>query len=386
VEGVDSDRRPLKILHIDPEKGWGGGESQVLGLLGYLSRRGHQNHLLGHPEGPLFREARGSGVEAFPLTVRNDIDFRPVFFLKRLIRKGRYDIVHFHTKRAHALSLWLGRIEPGIRYVVTRRMDYPVKRNWYNDYLYNRQVDGVVAISRKIVDLLVEGGVRSEKIRLIHSGIDPAPFEKRAASTADAAPTVIGTVAVLEERKGHRFLLEAAALLKQQGHRLKYRLAGEGSERQRLRQLVLEKGLQEDVEFAGFVSDIPAFLSAIDIFVLPSLYEGLGVAVLEAMAAGKAVVVTKAGGLPELVDDTITGVLVPQQDSRALARAIETLIRQKALVRQMGARGRERVLRHFTMEQMAKKNEDYYYELLQAHAGPGWSKTGEEGSRIGIQK
>ena len=386
MKGVDSDRRPLKILHIDPEKGWGGGESQVLGLLGYLSRRGHRNHLLGHPEGPLFREARGSGVEAFPLTVRNDIDFRPVFSLKRLIRKERYDIVHFHTKRAHALSLWLGRIGPGIRYVVTRRMDYPVKRNWYNDYLYNRQVDGVVAISRKIVDLLVEGGVRSERIRLIHSGIDPAPFGKGDASTADAAPTVIGTVAVLEERKGHRFLLEAAALLKQQGHRLKYRLAGEGSERRRLRQLVLEKGLQEEVEFAGFVSDIPAFLSAIDIFALPSLYEGLGVAVLEAMAAGKAVVATRAGGLPELVDDTITGVLVPQQDSRALARAIETLIRQKALVRQMGARGRERVLRHFTMEQMAKKNEDYYYELLQAHAGQGWSKTGEEGSRIGIQK
>ena len=386
MKGVDSDRRPLKILHIDPEKGWGGGESQVLGLLGYLSRRGHRNHLLGHPEGPLLREARGSGVEAFPLTVRNDIDFRPVFSLKRLIRKERYDIVHFHTKRAHALSLWLGRIGPGIRYVVTRRMDYPVKKSWYNDYLYNRRVDGVVAISRKIVDLLVEGGVRSERIRLIHSGIDPAPFGKGDASTADAAPTVIGTVAVLEERKGHRFLLEAAALLKQQGHRLKYRLAGEGSERRRLRQLVLEKGLQEEVEFAGFVSDIPAFLSAIDIFALPSLYEGLGVAVLEAMAAGKAVVATRAGGLPELVDDTITGVLVPQQDSRALARAIETLIRQKALVRQMGARGRERVLRHFTMEQMAKKNEDYYYELLQAHAGQGWSKTGEEGSRIGIQK
>ena len=383
---MDSDRRPLKVLHIDPERGWGGGESQVLGLLNYLSRRGHQNHLLGHPEGPLFREARGSGVGAFPLTVRNDIDFRPVFSLKRLIRKERYDIVHFHTKRAHALCLWLGRIDPGIRYVVTRRMDYPVKKNWYNDYLYNRQVDGVVAISRKIADLLVEGGVRSEKIRLIHSGIDPAPFEKRDASAADAGPMVIGTVAVLEERKGHRFLLEAAALLKQQGHRLKYRLAGEGSERRRLRQLVLEKGLQEDVEFTGFVSDIPAFLSAIDIFVLPSLYEGLGVAVLEAMAAGKAVVATRAGGLPELVDDTITGVLVPQQDSRALARAIETLILQMALVRRMGARGRERVLRHFTMEQMAKKNEDYYYELLRAYPGWGRSKTEEEGGRIGIQK
>ena len=381
---MSSYRRPLKVLHIDPEKGWGGGECQVLGLISYLSRRGHQNHLLGHPEGPLFREAGESGVKTFPLTVRNDIDFRPIFSLKRLIQKEGYDIVHFHTKRAHALSLWLGRNHPGVRYVVTRRMDYPVRRNWYNDYLYNRQVDGVVAISRRIADLLVEGGVRSEKIRLIHSGIDPAPFRKMDISIANAAPRMVGTVAVLEERKGHRFLLEAAALIKQQGHRLKYRFAGEGSERQRLQHFVLEMGLQEDVEFSGFVSDIPAFLSTVDIFVLPSLYEGLGVAVLEAMAAGRAVVATKVGGLPEIVDDTITGLLVPQRDSRALARAIETLISQKGLVPQMGARGRERVLQHFTIEQMAKKNEDYYYELLQVHPGRGWRVTREEVGGIGI--
>jgi len=370
VKGVDSDRRPLKILHIDPEKGWGGGESQVLGLLGYLSRRGHRNHLLGHPEGPLFREARGSGVEAFPLTVRNDIDFRPVFSLKRLIRKERYDIVHFHTKRAHALSLWLRRIYPGIRYLVTRRMDYPVRRNWYNDYLYNRQVDGVVAISQKIVDLLVQGGVRRERIRLIHSGIDPAPFQKMPAADSDRRPTVIGTAAVLEERKGHRFLLEAAALLKRRGHRLKYRFAGDGSERERLQQIVLELGLREDVEMIGFVSDIPAFLSTIDIFVLPSVYEGLGVAILEAMAAGKPVVATRVGGIPELVSDAATGLLVPPMNPQALTEAISTLLSQPGLAQQMGETGRGRVRKDFTVEQMAKKNEDFYYELLEDQFDP----------------
>lgn len=383
---MGSDRRLLKILHLDPEREWGGGERQVIGLLGYLSRRGHQNHLLCHPDGPLCQRARGDGVVALSLAVRNDLDFRPVLSLKRLLRKERYDIVHFHTKRAHALALWLGRGRAETRYLVTRRMDYPVARNWYNHYLYNRQVDGVVAISQKIADLLVQGGVGNGRIRVIHSGIDPAPFERQQAPRSDCSTVMVGTVAVLEERKGHRFLLEAAALLKRQGRRLRYRFAGAGSQRQRLQQMAAELGVQEDVEWAGFVGDVPGFLSGIDIFVLPSLYEGLGVAVLEAMAAARAVVATRVGGLPEIVEDKVTGLLVPGRDAPALAEAIATLAASENLRGQMGEKGRGRVRDCFTQEQMAKKNEDYYYELLEPRRDGGSRVNEKEVSRVGVQE
>ena len=366
--GVSRDRQPLKILHIDPEEGWGGGECQVLGLVTSLSARGHENHLLCHPRGALLGEAQARKIATLPIVVCNDVDFRPIFWLRRLIRAQGYDIVHFHTKRAHALSLGLSRMHADLRYVVTRRMDYPVKRNWYARWLYNRKVDGVVAISRKIAEVLVEGGVRREKVRVIHSGIDPAPFQRRVEARAGSEEKVIGTVAVLEERKGHRFLLEAAALLKAQGRRVTYRIAGEGSQREALQTMVRELGLQEEVVFLGFVSDIPQFLSSVDIFVLPSVYEGLGIAILEAMAAGKPVVASRTGGIPELVTDQVTGLLVPPKDPPALARAIAQLLSQKGLLQLMGDKGRAEVLDHFTMEQMAKKNEDHYYELR--HAAP----------------
>ncbi len=362
---IVDERRRLKLLHIDPERSWGGGESQVLGLLSYLSLQGHQNHLLCHPDGPLFREARKKGLAVFPLSIRNEIDLRPIFSLRSMIRREAYDIVHFHTKRAHALSLWLGRNHRRARYVVTRRMDYPPRRNWHTHFLYNRMVDGIIAISHKIADSLLEGGVRKEKIRIIPSGIDPAPFQTAHGARPDSGPPVIGTVAVLEKRKGHRFLLEAAALLKQQGQELRFRLAGEGSEKEHLQRIALSLGLSEEVSLLGFVSDIPSFLSAIDVFVLPSLYEGLGVAVLEAMAAAQPVVATRVGGLPELVEDQVTGLLVPARDSVALARSISQLVSQKRIAEEMGARGWERVRQHFTVEQMAKKNEDFYYELLE---------------------
>jgi glycosyltransferase involved in cell wall biosynthesis len=248
---------------------------------------------------------------------------------------------------------------------VTRRMDYPIKRSLYHRYVYNRQVDGIVAISEKIADILAEGGVRKEKIRVIYSGVDPAPFAEARERVLGSDAPVIGTVAVLEERKGHRYLLQAAALLKQKGHRLIYRFAGEGSRRGELQGLVRKLGLQEEVSFLGFVSDVPRFLASIDLLVLPSLYEGLGVSVLEAMAAGRAVVASRVGGLPELVDDSVTGLLVPPRDFSALATAIAGLISQRSRMNEMGKKAWKHVEQNFTMERMAKQNEEYYYELLQ---------------------
>ncbi len=357
--------RLLKVLHVDPERNWGGGEAQVLGLLAYLAQRGHHSHLLTHPQGILGRRARELKIETLPLTVRNDIDWRPIPALRDLIRREQYDIVHLHTKRAHVLSLWLPRTAQGPKYVVTRRMDYPERKNWYTRYLYNRCVDGVVAISRPIVDLLVEAGVERGRIRLIHSGIEPGPYRAASQNSVRSSTSrVVGCVAVLEERKGHRYLIESACSLKKRGHKVQFRLAGDGSARAELEAMVSGLGLQDDVVFCGFVSDIPAFLSQIDIFVLPSLHEGLGVSVLEAMAAGKPVVASRVGGLAELILDSVTGFLVPPRDGEALAVAIGKLLLEPALAQEIGRRGADHVTEHFTLEQMAMQNETYYYSLI----------------------
>ena len=364
---VSGRSRLLKILHIDPEQRWGGGEAQVLGLLSYLAERGHHNDLLTHPDGRLFQQGQALSVRVLPLVVRNDLDFRPVPKLSRLIRDENYDVIHFHTKRAHALSFWLSHGSPGPKYVVTRRMDYPESHSWYTRYLYNRKVDGVIAISGKIRELLIEAGVERERIRLIHSGIDPRPFETAANDCAvDCERIVVGMIAVLEERKGHRVLLEAARRLKARGCQIGYRLAGEGSLRKSLEETTIQLGLNEDVRFLDFVSDIPAFLNSVDIVVLPSLFEGLGVSVLEAMAAGKAVIASRVGGLPELVIDAATGFLVEPRDVAGLASALAKLASDRTLIRSMGQKGRERLEKNFTMEQMARQNEDYYYDLLQS--------------------
>ena len=364
--GGSGHNRLLKILHIDPERHWGGGEAQVLGLIDYLAGKGHRNDLLTHPDGKLWERCQGLNVKTLPLVARNDVDLRPVWRLRRLIFRERYDIVHLHTKRAHALAIWLPRSPAAPKYVVTRRMDYPEINTCYTRFLYNRCVHGVVAISQPIVSLLEHAGVHRQRIRLIHSGIDVARFSACAGMPKPERLPIIGCVAVLHERKGHRFLLEAVALLKARGIELRCLLAGDGPERQFLASMTQRLGLGNQVSFLGFVADTPAFLEGIDIFVLPSLYEGLGVAALEAMAAGKAVVASRIGGLTESIADGVTGSLTPPRDPAALSAAIARLIDDPGLARAMGQRAAAHVRDHFALEQMAAQNEDYYYELLRS--------------------
>jgi glycosyltransferase involved in cell wall biosynthesis len=179
---------------------------------------------------------------------------------------------------------------------------------------------------------------------------------------------VVAILAVLEERKGHRFLLDAARVLKERGRRINYVFAGDGSKKAQLQRMVQMLGLREEVSFVGFVKDVPKFLSSIDVLVLPSLYEGLGVAALEAMAAGKPVVATRVGGLAESIVDGETGFLVPSRDATALAEAIQKLVDNPFMARAMGQKGTARVLSIFTMERMARQNEAYYYALLEGAA------------------
>ena len=363
---VAGHNRRLKILHIDPERHWGGGEAQVVGLLSYLAAQGHRNELVAHPNGRLYAACAPLGITRHAAVIRNDLDLRCVPKLRRLIATGGYDIVHFHTKRAHTLSLWLPHKLKRPRYVATRRMDYAEPRNWYTHCLYNQRVDGVVAISKNIGDLLIAAGVHAGKVRVIASGIDVEKFAQcRKGRDRASEQIIVGNMGVLEERKGQGFLLAAAAQLKARGLNLQYRIAGEGALRRGLEQQAVELGLADNVQFFGFVTDSAEFLSSIDLFVMPSLFEGLGVAVLEAMAAGKAVIATRVGGLTESVLDGVTGILVAPKDAAALADAIEKLLRDWPLALALGCRGVERARQHYSLEQMARHNEKYYYELLE---------------------
>lgn len=360
----------LHILHVDPERGWGGGEEQVLGLMRHLSGAGHRVVLAAHPGGCLARAVAGSPVDVRPLPIRNSVDLGAARLLRGLVAEA--DVVHFHTARAHAMALWLAR--GGAPRIVTRRMDYRPRPRPYVRLLYNRRVDRVVAISRWIRGVLLAAGVEGTRITVIPSGVDMERFtgcdaERDATRRAewDAGPMdpVVVVVGGLVRRKGHAVLLDAARRVADRGVRVRYAFCGDGNRRRELEQQVERLGLRPWVRFMGWRDDIPRLVAAADVVALPSLHEGLGVAALEAMAAGRAVVASRTGGLTEAVADGETGWLVEPGDASALADAIEAATRDRVRRVRFGLAGLERVVQRFSMERMAVDNERLYRTLVE---------------------
>ncbi|HJU27683.1 MAG TPA: glycosyltransferase family 4 protein, partial [Candidatus Binataceae bacterium] len=180
---------PLRVLGVDPERGFAGGETQVLALTTGLLRRGHRAELLCDPQGQLWRRARAAGVECRPLRIRNSVDLAAGLRLRAMLAARRYDVVHFHTARAHAMAPYArGRARA---LVVTRRMDYPPNR-LFARWLYNRAVDGVAAISSGVADALLRAGVASGRIATIHSGVECARFAPPDATARQSGRAAFG--------------------------------------------------------------------------------------------------------------------------------------------------------------------------------------------------
>jgi glycosyltransferase involved in cell wall biosynthesis len=344
----------MRVLHVDPERGFGGGEVQVLCLVRELAGRGVASTLAADAAGALVGAA--GDLPSVPLPIRNHFDLRAGLRLRRLARD--FDVVHFHTARAHALApLCRGR---GARLVVTRRMDYVPAGGPYVRFLYNHAVDVVIAISEGVRAALRTAGVRDDRIRVVPSAVDErrvvAPPGARQALRAEwgvrADEVLVLVPGALERRKGHAVLLAAAARLAPRAPSLRYVFCGAGRELEALRRVAV--GLDGAVVFAGFRPDIGACLAAADVAALPSLQEGLGVAVLEAMAAGLPVVASRVGGLGEAVVHGETGLLVPPGDAGALAAALDRVAGDPAFRARLGAAGRARVGERFSAAQMAE--------------------------------
>ncbi len=365
--------RRLRALHVDPERNWGGGESQVLGLTRYLHRAGHISHVATPLHGVLAQRLQHDTLPVRPLSVQNHLDGLAGWRLRRLVRRGHYDLVHFHTARAHALSPWLHALP--VRRLVTRRMDYPLKTGWLSRFLYGSQVDMVIAISSGVAAALQTAHIPERAIRIIPSGIDTRQFlptaSKRRAIRSQYGfgeeTTVVLMAGALTERKSPHTLIEAATQLHSRPDRapsLQYLICGQGPLQPALEARVRALGLAAVFHFTGFCRDVSAYLAAADIFVHTPVWEGLGVAVIEALAAGLPVVASRVGGIPELITAGETGLLIPADNALALRDALLQYVSRPDWAKTLGARGQAKVQTYFDIETTARANEALYYELL----------------------
>jgi glycosyltransferase involved in cell wall biosynthesis len=234
--------------------------------------------------------------------------------------------------------------------------------------------DKIIAVSEAARKAEIESSnVPSDKVVTIYNGLDPSPFTLHSDETGQEFrksfgipddALLLGAIGRLHPAKGFNDLITAMTLLKTETNSVRLLFVGEGELLNQLKLQVHNNNLSGTIKFTGLRNDIPEILSALDVLVSPSLWEGLPNVVLEAMASGKPVVATSVGGTPEAVVDGKTGLLVPPRNPEALATAILRLLGNSELRTRMGHAGRERVLNHFSIQRMVKRTEQLYQELM----------------------
>jgi L-malate glycosyltransferase len=253
--------------------------------------------------------------------------------------------------------------------VASRRVDFHLKGNSLSRWKH-RQVDCFIAASEAIRQMLLGDGIPPERTITVHEGIDvdhvaatPAVNLHEALFLPHGAP-IVGNVAALVPHKGQRYLLDAAHLVVQHAPDTRFVILGEGELREHLEKHVHEHHLEKHVLLPGFRTDVLGCIKAFDLFVMSSVTEGLGTSLLDAMAAARPIVATTAGGIPEIVEDGVNGLLVPPRDARALADAILRALRDADLRGRLGDAGFARVNERFTVERMVAQTAAAYEQIV----------------------
>jgi glycosyltransferase involved in cell wall biosynthesis len=360
-------------LHVDSASTWRGGQNQVLLTVNGLRAIGQRATLVAHPDGELRRRA-ANDVEVVPLAPRTELDLTAAWRFARLVKQLAPDVIHAHDPHAvamSALALSLGAAEKGARVpalIASRRVDFRLRGNSFSRWKY-RQVDCFVAASDAIRLILAADGIPAARAVTVHEGIDLGHVA--AAPPVDVHETfwlphhapIVGNVAALVAHKGQRYLVEAAQLVVQQIPDARFVILGEGELRDQLEHQIRHHHLEKHVLLPGFRTDVIGCMKSFDVFVMSSVNEGLGTALLDAMACARPVVATRTGGIPEIVEDGVTGVLVPPRDHAALARAIVQLLRDRPLGERLGAAGSARVAARFSAERMVAETARVYQRV-----------------------
>ena len=361
-------------LHVDTARTWRGGQNQVLLTVNGLRSIGERAALVAHPDGELRRRAE-EGLDLIPIAPRSEMDLSAAWKFSRLLKRLQPDVIHAHDPHGVALASLALSLGSGSRapvrppvLIAARRVDFHLKGNSFSRWKY-RQVTCFIAASEAIRLMLVGDGIEDDRTVTVHEGIDvdhivaAPPVNIHEAFFLPHGAAVVGNVAALVPHKGQRYLIDAARLVVQQLPDTRFVILGEGELREHLEKQVHEHHLEKHVLLPGFRTDVVGCIKSFDLFAMSSVTEGLGTSLLDAMACGRPIVATRAGGIPEIVEDEVSGLLVPPRDHHALAEAIVRALKDPALRQRMGSAGFERVRDRFTVERMVAETAAVYKRL-----------------------
>jgi glycosyltransferase involved in cell wall biosynthesis len=373
---------PIRVLYLIGGGEFGGAEQHLLGLVNNLDTHQFHPQVAVFYEGEFSARVRRLGI---PITVLQSDrkalgGLNPV---RGLIQDWRPHVIHTHGVRANLIGRLANRQEGSPAKLVTTvhsilSLDYP---NVWKRLLFASFeratwpfVDHFILVSQAMKRDHLKKGLPESKLSVIHNAIElperptehvPQTSLRELLGVGDDV-TIVGTVARLHTVKGHTYLLKAIKQVVAERQDVVFPWIGDGDLYEALQKEARELGVDRYIRMLGFRQDVPDLLPQLDLFVLPSLSEGLSVAILEALAVGVPVIATAVGGSPEVIDSGKDGLLVPPADPNALAESICLLVKDKELRTRLAKAGQEMVYRRFTLPRLVRETTDVYKKLLQS--------------------
>lgn len=368
----------MNILYLTNHLNIGGITSYVLTLATGLKKRGH-NVYIASSGGELLRQFIEEGIVYIHIPTRTKQEFSPnvlisLFRLLKYIREKDIRIIHSNTRVTQVLGCLIQRFLK--RHHISTCHGFFKAR--FSRKIFPCWGNRVIAISQAVKEhLLRDLGVREGVVRVIYNGIDTDKFKMQDARTKTDAKKkfglgdgpVAGIVARLSDVKGHAYLIEAMKIVLSKIHNAQLLIVGEGKTKKELLNLTKQLRIEESVFFIPSVMDTSVVLSAMDVFVLPSLQEGLGLSLMEAQSAGLAVIGSDIGGLKSLIQHGYNGLLVKPSDIYELSCAILELLRDQDKRAVLGNNAREFINQSFSQEKMVLETERLYSECLSLSTG-----------------
>ncbi|MBI5788300.1 MAG: glycosyltransferase [Candidatus Schekmanbacteria bacterium] len=363
------------MLYIIGDLAHGGAEKHLVHVLKNLNRTKFEPSVACFRKiGQYLPQVEALNIPVINLGVRKVYNFQgisKILSFSKFVKEQKIDIIHAYLYKANIFGTLVAK-NVGIPVIISNRNVNSLMR--FREKLIHKKIsalaDKITAVSDEVKSQDLELGIPADKIITIYNGVEipnrqlvDIPNKKRELGL-NSDDVVIGTVANLAPRKGHKYLLEAAAKIIAVKPSVKFLLIGDGGLKQELLETARNLKLGKNVIFAGHREDVAELLAVMDIFVLPSLGEGMSNALLEAMAAGLPCVATNVGGNPEVVQDGVTGFIVPPKEPDKIAEAVCRLLADKQMALALGMKGKKRVMSKFTVREMVLQMERLYWDCL----------------------
>ncbi len=368
-------RRPWRILQLASTSDMGGTERMILFLVEHIDKeRFSPTVACLQGRGELLRRAEVLGVPGEHFGTTKGLSLRGIARLFRFLKREQFDLVQTYGLRADTVGRVLAKLS-GVPVIVSSIRSIDPWRRWWHvwlDRLTAPLVDKFISNSEAGRQATIEREkFAPERIEVVYSGIPPReiPIEHRAEirrslGVADKAWPVIGILANLREMKGHRDVIEALPLILRDWPDTVFLFAGRDDSDGAIARLAEERGVAHAIRFLGYVEETPLLLAAMDIFMLPSQWEGLPASVVEAMHAGLPIITTSVGGIPELVRHEKEALLVEPGNPTALAAAVTRLAADPGLAKRLGEAAKRRAQECFSIETMVRRTAEIYEALL----------------------